>query len=121
MPSAVEVAVDTFTRAWSEPDAALREKMIEECFAEDGRMVMRTREVRGRAALAAEMAKVQADPQLLRIRLVSVVDARGNTFRYRAVADRRDGSSPETFDAGEIDASGRICLVLTFTGVLQSV
>ena len=118
MPSAVEQAVETYIRAWSEPDPAVREKMIEACFAADGRLVTRSGEIRGRAALAAMMTRILADPQLLRIRLISAIDASGTTFRFRGVVERRDGTSPESFDAGEVDASGRISLLLTFAGPL---
>lgn len=119
MPSAVETAVDTFIRAWSEKDPARRAAMIDACFAVDGRFVTRTSVLSGRTALLAAMARVNADPEIQRIRLVSKVDAAGTTFRYRAVADRPDGTTtPESFDAGEIDEAGRIRLVLTFTGPL---
>ena len=118
MPSAVEVAVDTYIKAWSEPDPAVRATMIEACFAADGRIVTRNREIRGRAALADEMATFIANPQLLRVRVTSAIDARGTTFRFHAVVDRSDGTSLESFDAGEIDASGRISLLLTFAGPL---
>jgi hypothetical protein len=118
MPNAVETAVDTYIRAWGERDPAVRASMIEACFAAEGRIVTRSREIRGRAALADEMAKIRADPQFLRVRVTSAIDARGTTFRFRGVADRRDGTSPENFDAGEIDAEGRIALLLTFAGPL---
>jgi hypothetical protein len=118
MPNVVEMAVDTYIRAWSERDPAVRATMIEACFAADGRIVTRSREIRGRAALADAMASFLADPQFLRIRVTSAIDARGTTFRFRGVAERRDGTSPESFDAGEIDAAGRISLLLTFAGPL---
>ncbi len=118
MATAVEVAVDTYIRAWSEPDAEARAKMIEACFAADGRIVMRGREVRGRAALADEMKRILADPELSQIRAISAVDACGTTFRFRAVVERRDGARLESFDAGEVDAEGRISVLLTFAGPL---
>jgi hypothetical protein len=118
MPSPVEMAVDTYIKAWSERDPAVRATMIEACFAADGRIVMRGREIRGRAALADAMVNFLADPQLLRIRVSSAIDARGTTFRFRVVTERRDGTSAESFDAGEIDATGRISLLLTFAGPL---
>src|SRR3954471_409079 len=114
MPSPVEIAVDTYIKAWSERDPALRATMIEACFAADGRIVMPSRELRGRAAIAHEITTFLADPQLLRIRVISVIDARGSTFRFRALVERRDGTSRESYDAGEIDESGRISLLLTF-------
>jgi hypothetical protein len=118
MPSAVERAVDTYIRAACERDPAARQALIEECFAADGRMVTRSREIRGRDGLAAELAKFHADPQWRRIRMTSAIDARGTTFRYHSVAERHDGTTAEFFDAGEIDAEGRIRLLLVFAGPL---
>jgi hypothetical protein len=104
---------------WSEPDPAVRATMLEACFAAEGRMVTQGREIRGRAAFAELMTSLLADPQLLRVRVVSAVDAKGTTFRFRAVVERRDGSIAESFDAGQIDADGRISLLLTFAGPLD--
>ena len=118
MPSAVEVAVDTYIRASTEPDAAQRAQLLEACFAADGRMVTRSREIRGRAALSEMIGRFLSDPQVLRIRVSSAIDAGGTTFRYRAVAEMRDGTLAEVLDAGEVDAEGRICLILTFAGPL---
>jgi hypothetical protein len=118
MPSPVEIAVDTYIRAASERDPVVREKLLEACFASEGRLVATSREIRGRAALAAEIARFHADPEVLRIRLISAIDARGTIFRYRSVVERRDGTSVEFFDAGEIDTTGRISLLLAFAGPL---
>ena len=118
MASAVRVAVETYIGLWRERDPAVRAVMIEACFAEDGRIVLPTRELRGRAALAREIETFQADPQVAGIRIVSAVDAHGLTFRFAAALDRHDGTSSEAFDAGLIDGSGRICLILTFGGRL---
>jgi len=118
MQSPVEMAVDTYIRTWSERDPSVRAAMLEKCFAEDGRMVTRNREIRGRAVLAAEMTRFLLDPQIMRIRAASAVDAAGTTFRFRGVVEFRNGTIAESFDAGEIDASGRISLILTFAGPL---
>ena len=119
MASAVEIAVDTYVRMWSERDPAVRATMLEACFATDGRMVTRSREICGRTAFADLMTNVLADPQLLHIRVISAIDAKGTTFRFRAVVERRDGTILESFDAGLIDAAGRISLLLTFAGPLD--
>jgi hypothetical protein len=118
MRSKVEIAVDTYIRAASERDPEARAALLETCFAADGRIVSRSREVRGRAALADEIARLLADPQLVRIRILSAIDAGDTTFRFRSIVERRDGKNLEFFDAGEVDASGRISLVLTFAGPL---
>lgn len=119
MPNAAESAVDIYIRAWNERDPAVRAKMVEACFAADGRWVTRSREIRGRVALANEMSRIRADPDFVRVRLTSAIDASGTTFRFRGVAERRDGTTPEAFDAGEIDAAGQISLLLTFAGPLR--
>ncbi len=92
--------------------------MLEACFAVEGRVVAPRSEIRGRAALAEFMTSFLADPTLLGVRMTSALDAGTTTFRYRSSIDRRDGTSREFLDAGEIDASGRIGLLLVFTGRL---
>jgi hypothetical protein len=119
MPSPVEIAVDTYIRANRERDASVREQLLEACFAPDGRMVSRSRVLQGRAAIAAELTRFVSDPGVLGFRLTSAVDAVGNTFRYGSVVERRDGKSLEFFDAGQIDESGRISVLLVFAGPLR--
>jgi len=118
MPSPVEIAVDTYIRIFSERDPAVRAALIEACFALDVRMVTRSREIRGRAAFALEVDHFFQDQQLRRVLITSVVDAQGTTFRFRSAVERRDGTRLEFFDAGEIDASGQISLILSFAGPL---
>jgi hypothetical protein len=114
MVSAVETAVDTYVRAWDEPDPAVRAAMVEACFAENGRIVAPRSEFLGRAALTEMMTRVLADPMFLRVRIVSAIDIGKSTFRYRAAIEQRDGTKQEFLDAGMIDDSGRIALILVF-------
>lgn len=120
MASAVEIAVDTYIRIWGEPDRKVRAELLDACFAAEGRMVTRSREIRGRAAFADFMENFLASPELAAIRVISAVDAQGSTFRFRSVAEFKDGKVLESFDAGQIDAEGRIALILTFAGPLES-
>jgi hypothetical protein len=121
MPSVVENAVQTYVRAVGERDPAARAKLIEACFAEDGRVVARSSVIRGRAGVDAMIARFLADPQMLGFHLASVIDAAGTTFRYRSIVERRDGTTVEFFDAGEIDADGKIATLLVFAGPLPDV
>ena len=115
----LSTVVETFVRAWCERDPSLRAQLLDACFANDGRFVTRGREFRGRAALAAEMARIHADARIAKIRLASVIDASGTTFRYRGIVEFNDGTSAEALDAGEVDESGLISLVLSFAGPLR--
>jgi len=118
MSEPVEIAVQTYLRAVSERDPALRAQLLEACFAPEGRFVTRSRVIHGPAGVGEMLARFHADPQPLRIRLLSVVDASGNLFRFRSLVENRNGTSDEFFDAGEIDADGKIALLLTFAGPL---
>jgi len=91
MSSPVETAVDTYIRVWGERDPARRAALIEACFGQQTRS---------------------------ELRVISAIDAQRTTFRFRGVVERKDGTSPESFDAGEVDANGRISVLLTFAGQL---
>ena len=119
MPTPVETAAHTYIRAAGERDPSERAKLLEACFAENGRFVTRSGVIRGRAAIDAMLARGLADPQFVGFRLATVVDAAGTTFRFRTIVERRDGTTLEFFDAGEIDADGRICTILVFSGPLK--
>jgi len=116
--SPVETAVDLYIRAGTVRDPTLRREMLDACFAADGRFVTRSGVVHGPASVDAMLARFLADPQNLGFRMLSAVDAVGSTFRYRSVVDRADGSTVEFFDAGEIDADGKISTMLVFAGPL---
>lgn len=113
-------AVDTYIRACFERDPVLRAELLQASFAETGRMVTGGRELRGRDEVLAMLNRFWASPDLVGIRLTSAVDQRGAIFRYSAVAEFRDGTRAEAFDAGELNADGQIALILTFAGPLPT-
>jgi hypothetical protein len=53
----VEVAVDAYIRASGERDDATRRRLLEACFAADGRFVTRSTVLRGRAAVDAMLSR----------------------------------------------------------------
>ena len=70
---------------------------------------------RGRAALAAAVDDFFADPRGLSARLLTAIDVQGPLFRFRSVVEDRDGRIVfDGFDAAEVDADGRIAVLLTF-------
>ncbi|HEY4058730.1 MAG TPA: hypothetical protein VGM39_19085 [Kofleriaceae bacterium] len=117
MPSAAEIAIETYAAAFQEPDEARRAALLEKCWSADGRFVTGGRVVRGRDALSVEMARFANDPRGGKIQLLAPPDVQGNLFRLSACAVYPDGTkSPISFDAGEIDQDGRIQTILTFVG-----
>jgi hypothetical protein len=117
-PATVEGTLRDYVRAWSARDPAARASLVESCFAEQGRLVTGGRQLRGRAALAELMAEFHARTSVKEVRFGSAVDIQGTLFRLRGIVEFWDGAVAENFDAGEVDADGRIALLLTFAGPL---
>jgi hypothetical protein len=116
MGTTAEEAVDTYIAIATEHDPQKRAEMLATCWAEDGRLVVHGgRTIQGRAALLAMYERVFADPNIVGVRVLAK-DVRGTTFRFRYATDLKDGSAVEAFDAGEVDASGRISTLLVFNG-----
>src|SRR4029077_13826511 len=112
MPSPTELAARTYIAAWQEPDAAARARLIEACFAADARIVAPGAVIRGRAGLAKAIDDLFADPRGLSARLTSAIDVQGPMFRFRSVVAEREGRVVfDGFDAGEVDADGRITVL----------
>jgi len=117
MPSPTEIAARTYIAAWQEPDAAARARLIEACFATDARIVAPGTVIRGRAGLAKAIGDLLADPRGLTARLTSAIDVQGPMFRFRSVVADREGRVVfDGFDAAEVDADGRITVLLAFGG-----
>ncbi len=117
MQSMTETAVLTYVRAAGERDEAVRGALLDACFAPAGRMVTAGRQIQGRAALGEMFTRFHAE-NVAGVRLLSGIDTQGTLFRFRSAVLRRDGTSVEGFDAGEVDESGQISLILTFVGPL---
>ena len=117
MSSPTKIAAQTYVAAWQESDAAARTRLIDACFAVDGRIVSPGTVIRGRAALAATIDDFFSDPRGLSARLVSASEAQGPIFRFSTVVQDRDGRVVfDGFDAAEVDADGRIAVLLAFGG-----
>ncbi|HLK90963.1 MAG TPA: nuclear transport factor 2 family protein [Polyangia bacterium] len=117
MSSPTEVAARTYVAAWQEPDPAARARLIDACFAPDARIVAPGAVIGGRAGLEKAIRDLLADPRGLSARLTSAIDVQGCLFRFRSVVADRDGRVVfDGFDAAEVDAEGRITVLLAFGG-----
>jgi hypothetical protein len=94
--------------------------LLASAVTEDVRLVIGAgkREIRGRAALEAEIADLHRRLPVERVRMTSGIDVQGNLCRFTGVVEGPQGRiGPEASDACECDASGRIRLLFTFAGV----
>jgi hypothetical protein len=119
MSDAIKRAVASLAAAWGERDPARRADFLASAVTDDFRMVMSDgkREIRGRAALEAEIVGLQERVPVVRVRVTSGIDVHGNVCRFAGVVEGPQGQiGPEASDVCECDASGRIRLLFTFVG-----
>jgi hypothetical protein len=110
-----ETAARRYIAAWFATDAAERARLVDECFAEDGRVILRGTELRGRAALIKAITDFVNDPRRLAARITDDVEAQDPLFRFRAVFDHPDGTRASSVqDIGEINAAGQITTIYSF-------
>jgi hypothetical protein len=113
--SPAEISARRYIAAWLTSDRTERAQLLEQCFADDGRLILRGTELRGRAALANAIEQFATDPRRLRAHLADEVEAQDPLFRFRAVFDHPDGTRYSSVqDLGEIDAAGRITTIYSF-------
>ena len=118
MPGVVESAVRTYIEAAEERDAQKRAALLEQCLADDMRLITRGSVLTGRARVEKMLERVHGDPAFKGIRLTSKLDLGATTFRYASVVEFKSGKVVEFFDAGEVGPDGKIALLLVFDGPL---
>ena len=118
MASPTEIAARTYAAAWNEPDPDERVRMIEACFAPDGRIATSAAGIAGQAALVHAMSEFRASGCMARI--ADALDVQGRKFRFHSIVEQPDGRTDEFFDAGEVDASNRIAVLITFRGAMPT-
>ncbi len=119
--SAMDAAavVETYVRAWHERDEATRRRLLEESWADDGVYTDPGSTIEGREALVQAIAEFHEERPDVHIEVRSRIDSFGNHFRFiwttvdAAGADLREG-----IDFGQLDADGRIVLIVGFVGLL---
>ncbi|WP_433216326.1 nuclear transport factor 2 family protein [Microtetraspora malaysiensis] len=107
--------VQRYLAAWNETDAAARQAVLEEVFAEDAIYTDPLVSVRGRAGLDATIAAVQGQFGGLVFSLGGAVDAHHDIARFTWHLGP-EGAEPLAigFDVAVIGADGRISQVLGF-------
>lgn len=116
MSNPTERAVRIYAEAVEERDPVKRRELIDACFAVEGRFVTGGTSFTGRDALARMLERFRADPKEPKAVILGAVDCQGTLFRFRNAVEYPDGTRVEGFDAGYVDADGRIALLLTFSG-----
>ena len=110
----------TLTRymaAWNEADAAIRQNLLEQCWADDGVYVDPNVQLAGRQQLSQHIAKVQATRPGARVEFMSGIDIHHHVVRFLWRLVRPDGTVGDTsIDFGEIGSDGRLTKIIGFFG-----
>jgi len=113
--------VDTYARAWLEPDRTAGRALLERCWAVDGVYCDPLSEVTGRDALADLLGGFQAEQPGARLELVSGVDEHDGYLRFGWRLLAPDGAvALEGTDFGELDDDGALRRIIGFFGPLPA-
>ena len=111
--------VDTYCRAWSEPDADARRALLDQAWDEDGTYTDPLAEVAGRAALHAHIGASFADFPGMVITATSALDVHHDKGRFTWQLALPDGSVPVAgTDFVQVTTEGKIRSIVGFFGPL---
>ncbi|WP_138758069.1 nuclear transport factor 2 family protein [Modestobacter altitudinis] len=111
--------VDSYARAWLEPDPVARRALLEQCWAVDGVYCDPLSQVTGRDGLADHIGGFQAGQPGARLEVVSGVDEHDGHLRFAWQLRAADGSvALEGTDFGELDGDGVLRRIIGFFGPL---
>ena len=106
--AALEELITVYCKAWSEPERALREQLLNRVWAEDGTYIDPTAHVVGRKALVEHIGKFFEQFPGARIVPSSVVDTHHEQLRFNWRVVLPDGKVLlEGIDFGELSEIGR--------------
>ena len=115
----LDALVDTYCRAWSEPDADARRALLDQAWDEDGTYTDPLAEVAGRAALHAHIGASFADFPGMVITATSAVDVHHDKGRFTWQLTLPDGSVPVAgTDFVQVTTEGKIRSIVGFFGPL---
>jgi len=120
MPTTPEI-IDRYFAAWNEPDAAARQRLLEQCWATDGTLISPNGEVRGHAAVSARIGAFHTRWSGARVLQTSGIDAHHHIVRYGWEIRAAGGASLlEGLDVGEQAEDDRLRRVVMFFGPLPA-
>ena len=116
----VSELIALYNRAWSEPDHALRQKLLEQIWAEDGTYTDPTAHVPGRKALVDHIGALFARFPGAYFEVTSGIDSHHEKFRFTWRMVLADGKvALEGIDFGELSSDGsKLRRIVGFFGPL---
>lgn len=113
--------IKLYAGAWSEPDRARRQQLLDRAWAEDGTYTDPTAHVAGRTALVEHIGGFFGQFPGARLEVASAIDAHHQHLRFAWRMVLGDGSVfVEGIDIGELSPDGRLHRIVGFFGPLAS-
>ncbi|WP_089403251.1 nuclear transport factor 2 family protein [Geodermatophilus saharensis] len=120
-PTVGSAAVERYTAAWRETDAAARRRLLDTCWAGDGVYCDPLVRVEGRDGLSSLIGSFQEENPGARIEVVGGVDEHDGYLRFAWRVLTADGSvALEGTDFGEVDGEGTLRRLVGFFGPLPT-
>ena len=107
--------IERYIASWNQTDPHLRRKLVDEVWAQDATYIDPLAEARGRDAIDATIAAVQAQFPGLTFTLLDSVDTHHRQARFTWALGPADGEPvAEGFDVAVSGPDGRLATVLGF-------
>ncbi len=116
--TALAKAIDLYSKAWLEPDPALRAQHLEQAWAKDGQYKDPSVTLKGGEALSLHIAEFLKKFSGAKFTRTSPIDSHGSSFRFTWLLNFPDGNALQGLDIGEIDRDGKITAITGFFGPL---
>lgn len=117
--TARDEVVRAYEALWAEHDPQRREALSTRCLAENAEIIAPRHHLRGRRAIAEDVARFQREQPGSKAVCASGIDAHNGWARFAVKVVAPDGAvTAEGLDIAEFGADGRIARVITFWGPL---
>ena len=117
--AALEELVAVYSGAWSEPDGARRQGLLDRAWAEDGTYTDPTASVVGRTALVEHIGRFLQQYPGAQVVPTSAVDAHHGRLRFTWRVVLADGKVfAEGVDFGALSPDGKLASIVGFFGPL---
>lgn len=111
--------VTLYTKAWSQPERALRQILLDQAWAEDGTYTDPTAHVAGRTALVDHIGEFFEEFPGAHFVVTSAIDAHHQSLRFTWRMLLADGKVfVEGTDFGELSPDGKLHRIVGFFGPL---
>jgi hypothetical protein len=119
--AALERSIDTYCRAWSEPDPDKRRELLQEVWGERATYTDPRADISGLEELVAHIGGILAGRPGARVVRTSAVDSHHGLARFAWRVVQADGAMlPEGIDFAEVSSDGKLSRIVGFFGPLAA-